>query len=202
MRTTMIGSMLLLLMTCATAFAADEFVITNPNYDAYIQAHSMETKPRDPAVIEAEKKLLVEAAQTIAEYAKANGAEQAGAEITKGKDGAFAQYHNIGGQFRMMIMAYFPSDSSIQFMFQGHNLFTSMVGMKMNLNDFADLSGWKFGMEYYNVTFSPEGRGWVDNIFWTDELWANNKVVRYIAYNQVLDRERFLGVTCALAVDE
>src|SRR4030042_1772506 len=83
--------------------AEDEYVINNPNYDAYIKVHPLETKPRDPAVIAAEKKLIVEAAQAVVDYTKANGVEQAATEITKGVTGAFGQYCQIGPQFRIGI---------------------------------------------------------------------------------------------------
>lgn len=189
----------------SVGFGADEYVVTNPNAEAYLKAHPMETKPRDLNVIEQEKAVLVEAAQAIVAYAKANGAEQTAAEVSKGKNGVFAKY-DIGPQFRMIVAQFSDQGPNAEtgtfFTFKGHNLFLSMLGVTFSLDIFADLSGWKFGLEYHKAAFSPSGKGWVKDIFWADEFWAANKIVRYIAYNQEIDRTDGLSVITCTAIDE
>ena len=186
-------------------WAEDEYAVTNPNYDAYITAHPLETKPRDAKVVEAEKQLCVEAAQAVVDYAKANGVEQAAAEVTKGVNDAFAKY-NIGPQFRIAILQFTnkgPQGEAGDFMIaKGHSLFTNMIGVTVLLDMFADISGWKYLFEYRKAAFSPPGKGWVNNPIWPDEFWAGNKIVRYLVYNQAIDREQGLMVMTCTILDE
>ena len=205
-KTMMCLSVCLLFFAGATAFAADEVVIMNPNYDAYIQAHSMETKPRDPAVVEAEKTLLVEGAQAVVDYAKANSVEQAAAEVTKGKDGVFAKYCS-GNQFRILLWQYADEQGNVGLeaattTLRGHNLFLNMIGMALKLDAFADLTGYKFLNAYREAAFSSQGQGWVTNLIWSDEFWANNNPVRYDVFCRVIDHETGVMVAITSALDE
>src|SRR4030042_4135732 len=150
-----IGSVVLLGIATGS-WTEDEYVVTNPNYDAYITAHPLETKPRDAKVVEAEKQLMIEAAQAVAGYAKANGVDQAAAEVSKGVTGAFAQY-NIGPQFKIMIFQFTgkgPNGEAGEFItLKGHNLFLPLIGVIAPVDTFADLSGWKFLLEDRKAAF-------------------------------------------------
>ena len=199
-----IGSLVLFGM--ASVLGAEEaYVVNNPNYEAYIKAYPLETKPRDAKVVEAEKQLCVEAAQAVVDYAKAHGVEQAAAEVTKGVNGAFAKY-NIGPQFRVMIFQFTgvgPKGEAGDFVIvKGHNLFLPLVGVTIPVEAFADVSGWKFLIDDRKAAFSPQGKGWVNNQFWPDEFWAGNKIVRYLAYAQAIDRAQGLMVRTCTAIDE
>lgn len=186
--------------------AEEEYFISNPNMEEYLQRHPLKTTPRASSVMEAEKHLQIEAAQAVVDYVRKHGAEEAGAEINKGADGVFAEYYNIGPQFRIILWEYSqtgPDGKPGNFgAFLGHNLFLNMIGQPLDFDSFVGLSGWKFLLEYQRAQFSPAGKGWVTNIFWTDDLWANSEVVRYIAYNQRVDDTTHFAVTIVTALDE
>ncbi len=193
------------LLLSGDAVAEEEFVIENPRYDAYLKEHPLETTPRDPDVVEAEKQQMVAAAQAVVEYAREHGFEQASAEITKGKDGVFATYHGIGPQFRMMTWKQVEKAEGEEHDFLllgGHNLMLNLVGMKFDLELFADLSGWRFLDACQKTAFSEQGKGWAFYDFWADEYWADMKVVRFTNYSQVIDRKQGTMIMIAVAIDE
>jgi hypothetical protein len=199
-----IGAFVLFGMT-GLVWAAEEDVINNPNYAVYLKAHPLETKPRDPKVVETETQLIREAAQAMAEYAKTNGAEQAAAEVTKGANGAFAKYC-VGPQVRLMIFQFTDKgpkgEAGDFFILKGHNLWLALVGGISPIDALADLSGWTYLADVRKVALSPQGRGWVKNNFWLDELWAGNKIVRYLNYVHVIDREKGVAILTCTALDE
>jgi hypothetical protein len=197
--------MLVLLGMASLVWAEEEYAINNPNYDTYLKAHPLETKPRDPKVVEAETQLLREATQAVVEYAKANDPDQAAVEVTKGVNGAFAKYC-IGPQVRIMIFQFTDKgpkgETGEFFTLKGHNLFLALVGGTSPLGALADLSGWTYLADVRKVALSSQGNGWVQNNFWLDELWAGNKSVRYLNYVQVLDREKGLVAMACTAIDD
>ena len=103
--------LIILLAALGGVAAAQEFNIRNPYLDEYVKSHALTVKPRDAQTVAAEEQLCVEAAQAIIAYVKEHGVDEAAAEITKGKDGAFANYHQIGPQFRYQIFQFLEKNA-------------------------------------------------------------------------------------------
>ena len=182
-----------------------ESVVNNPNFDAYVKAHPLESKPRDVKTVEAEKLLLIEAAQTIADYAKANGVDQAGAEVIKSDNGVFAKYF-FGPQIRIALLQFTdkgPNGETGNFVIlKGHNLLVNIVGTPLAMDVFGDLTGWFFLRDAYQVASSPQQKGWLNNTVWADEFWAGSKIVRYDNYVLAIEQAKGIFVLPATALDE
>ena len=186
----------------AAAAFAEELVISNPYIDEYVKTFPMQTKPRDSATIQAERQLMIDGAEAVAAYAKAHGVEQAAVEINKGKDGAFAQYLP-GSQTRMSLFQTIERrPEGDQIVLKAHSLFANLIGQTLITNEFADVSGWKFLVEYCRIAFSQVGRGWVDQTLWVDEFWGGNKPTRFNAYAQMIDKTAGVFVVTHFALDE
>ncbi len=166
------------------AYAEDLHNIANPNFDAHVKAHGLTITPRDPQVVADEKKLLVKAAEAIAAYAQKHGIDQAADEMGKSKDGAFGEYC-LGGQIRLNIFQFLSEDTIL---LKGHNLFLGMVGLEVSLEQFADLSGWKFLKDEREAAFSEQGKGWVTKQIFVDDFWpGDGKPHVADCYNLLLD---------------
>jgi len=140
----------------------------------------LETKPRAANIVKAEQEMAINCVQKFIEYAAKNGIDTALVELTKSRSGAFSSYipttycygailTKVGG--KMKIIAHLTSPD--------------FVGIEVDTNSWADLTGWLFLKEAFTVLESGKtNQVNLENVYWKDPAWITDKPSRFSAYNR------------------
>lgn len=151
----------------------------NPNTMA------VESRSRSAAKIESEKKLAEKFAEEFIDFVAKNSLENAFEEVTKARDGVF-------GSLLPETYFYLPVFKQVKekSIIMAHGTNKDFVGVELNSDEAADISGWKFLKEAVIKAESENTNSvWVENVYWKDPSWADNNSARFSAYNRFFSSE-------------
>lgn len=141
---------------------------------------TLETKPRPVADVTAEDNLAKTCGQQFLEYAAKNGVSAALSEMTKSRNGAFANYLPKTYTYNAVLVK-----TGSLWKIVAHATSPDYVGLEVDLDKWKDLTDWLYLKEIVaQFEAGKSNQVIAENIYWKDPGWAGEKVARFLAYNR------------------